>query len=53
MWLGVTVCLAALALILFAPTAVSRVAIVLGSALVFPLARIGLAPLALAGQRYG
>ncbi len=51
-WLGVTLCLVTLALILFAPTSASKAVVILGSTLVFPLARIGLAPLALAAHRH-
>jgi hypothetical protein len=51
-WLGVTVCLVALALMLFSPTSVPKPVIVLGATLIFPLARIGLAPLALEAHRH-
>jgi len=51
-WLGMTGCLAALAGLLFSPTSVPGAVIVCGAALVFPLARIGLATLALEAQRH-
>ena len=51
-WLGVTLGVAAFAWLALSHTIVPKPAIVLGAMLVFPLARIGLAPLALAAHRH-
>jgi hypothetical protein len=51
-WLGVTLCVVALAWLALSRTIVPKSAIVLGAMLVFPLARVGLAPLALAAHRH-
>jgi hypothetical protein len=51
-WLGVTLCVAVFAWLALSRTIVPKPAIVLGAMLVFPLARIGLAPLALAAHRH-
>jgi len=52
-WLGVTLCVGVFAWLALSRTIVPKPAIVLGAMLVFPLARIGLAPLALAAHRHG
>jgi hypothetical protein len=52
LWLGVTIGVAAFAWLALRGTIVPKPVIVLGSMLIFPLARIGLAPLALAAHRH-
>jgi len=50
-WLGVTLCVVAFAWLALSRTIIPKPAIILGAMLVFPLASIGLAPLALAAHR--
>ena len=51
-WFGVTLCLAAFGWLLLAGTILPKPVIVLGAMLLIPLARIGLAPLALDANRH-
>jgi len=51
-WSGLTICVAAFAWLALSHTIVPKAAIVLGAMLVFPLARIGLAPLTLDANRH-
>jgi hypothetical protein len=51
-WLGVTLCVGLFAWLTLSRTIIPKPAIVLGAMLVFPLARVGLAPLALAAHRH-